>query len=457
MNIEQKQRLVNQFEQFWDLDLDKRVAETHKDFQDLSTVYIGYYTVLEFTLFSKKAVSQLGQMLQSSLSNILPFQYQFQNDFGSGNLSDDLTNYIVYCASNDFNNAVTHLYRLVYYQVQNGFWDTDQPLDKKKKTENIVELENKLNLIAEQLNKNIELNKTLIDELTSEKERIQQLIITKNKELDEISSLIPTARTESSEITKLLTNSTDNSQAITGLLNQQKSNLDDLKIRLDEEKLIYASFEKDVKELKDSLQHEIEAANKTNSEFNSLLKTVSDKSRTFDERLIVLNELIGKEGAVKLFNTFNDRKKELDKPIKKWANYVFLTGCISLIVIVAIFTNIFGLVGGIPTMVDWHYLIINSLKSLPVMIVLFFTIKQYGRERSFQEEYAFRSAIALTVQAYSDLAGSRKEDLIAKAVENIYNLPSVMKEGPGISWGFKGKLLNETLKNLNETIKTIKG
>ena len=61
------------------------------------------------------------------------------------------------------------------------------------------------------------------------------------------------------------------------------------------------------------------------------------------------------------------------------------------------------------------------------MIVLFFTIKQYVRERTFQEEYAFRSAIALTVQAYGDIAGSKKEDLISKAVENIYNMPIMMK------------------------------
>ena len=52
--------------------------------------------------------------------------------------------------------------------------------------------------------------------------------------------------------------------------------------------------------------------------------------------------------------------------------------------IIGIFTNFFGWVGGFPTgTVDWHYLLINSIKSTPVMIALLFTIKQYVRERTF--------------------------------------------------------------------------
>ena len=134
---------------------------------------------------------------------------------------------------------------------------------------------------------------------------------------------------------------------------------------------------------------------------------------------------------------------------------VFGTGIIALVLIIGIFTNFFGLVGGYPTAIDWHYLLINSLKSVPVMIVLFFAIKQYVRERSYQEEYAFRSAIALTVQAYGDIAGSKKEELISKAVENIYNMPAMMKEKNSF-FSFKTLQLTETLKELNETIKSVK-
>lgn len=346
MTPEHKQSILPQLEEFWKLEIDKRIAEVYKDYQDLSTVYIGYYSVTEFTEFSKRAIGQLGQILQSKLFSILPFQYQFQNDFGAGNLRDDLANFISFCTANDFNSAVGHLYRLVYYQVQNGLWDKDQPIDKKKKTEIIDELESKLQLITEKLRINTELNQKLIAELQIEKTNITQLVATKNTELSEISNLLPTARTHSDEITRLLTTSTDSNQQITGLLNQQNSNLEAVKLKLEEEKTVYDAFQKDIKDLKDNYKIEIDTTTKKNAEFEKLLNSIQNKSSTFEQRLLVLNELIGKEGAVKLFSTFNDRKIELEKPVKRWANIVFATGGVALVLIVGVFTNFFGFVGG---------------------------------------------------------------------------------------------------------------
>lgn len=456
MTSEHKQSILPQLDDFWKLDIDTRIAEVYKDYQDLSTVYIGYYSVTEFAEFSKKAIGQLGQILQSKLFSILPFQYQFQNDFGAGNLRDDLANFISFCSSNDFNSAVGHLYRLVYFQVQNGLWEKDQPIDKKKKTEIVDELESKLQLIAEKLKINIELNHQLISELQAEKSSITQLVATKNTELSEISNLLPTARTHSDEITRLMNLSTDSNQQITGLLNQQNSNLEIVKTKLEEEKTVYDIFQKDLKDLKDSYSSEIDVTTKKNNDFEKLLTSIHIKSSTFEQRLLVLNELIGKEGAVKLFSTFNDRKIELEKPVTRWANIVFATGGVALVLIVGVFTNFFGYVGGYPSSVDWHYLIINSLKSLPVMIVLFFTIKQYAKERSFQEEYAFRSAIALTIQAYGDIAGKNKEELISKAVASIYAMPTIMKEKT-LFFSLRSKHLTDSIKELNETVKNIKG
>ncbi len=456
MTPEHKQSILPQLDEFWKLDIDKRVTEYHKDYQDLTTVYIGNYSVTEFTEFSKKAIRQLGQIMQSKLFSVLPFQYQFQNDFGEGNLRDDLANFIAFCSSNDFNSAVGNLYRLVYYQVQNGLWDKEQPIDKKRKAEIIDELENKLHILSEKLNINTERNQQIIAELQAEKTSITQLVATKNTELSEISNLLPTARNHSEEITRLLTASTDNSQQITGLLNQQNTNLEIVRTRLEKEETVYENFHKELKNLKDSYMTEIDTTEKWNSDFEKLLLSVQEKSAFFNQRMMELNELIGKEGAVKLFSTFNDRKKELERPVQRWATIVFATGSVALVLIVGVFTNFFGYVGGFPTSVDWQYLIINSLKSLPVMIVLFFTIRQYAKERSFQEEYAFRSAIALTIQAYGEIAGKNKEDLISKAVSSIYAMPTILKEKSSI-FSFRSKHLTDSIKELNETVKSIKG
>ncbi|MBS1782699.1 MAG: hypothetical protein JSS78_06515 [Bacteroidetes bacterium] len=458
MNQEQKQRVLSQLDPFWKLDIDKRIAEVYKDYTDLSSMAVGYYTVSELSQYSKKVISQLGQVLETPFSNILPFQYQFQNDFGNGNLGDDLANLNAYIEANNFTEAVNVLTRLVYYQVANGFWDKVFEKDDKKQFAQIVEMESKLKLISEQLSKSIETNKTLLESLKTEKENLELLVTTKKKELAEIEGLLPTARNNSDEINKLLNTSAATNESINSLLSQQNTNLDTITKKIEEEKTVYTAFQKDIKELKELFNTEIENGGKKNVEFDKMLASVLEQSKTFDKQILVLNELIGKEGAVRLFNTFNDRKKDLDAPVKRWAWIVIGTGVAALILIIGIFTNFFGL---IPTMkmpdtIDWQFLVINSLKSTPIMIVLFFTIKQYVRERTFQEEYAFRSAIALTVQAYGDISGSKKEDLILQAVSTIYSLPSMMKDKPTSFFGYRSKTLTDTMKEINETLKTIK-
>lgn len=458
MNQEQKTKVVSQLQPFWELDIDKRIAEAYKDYTDLSSVVISYYTVAELSTYSKKMISQLGQVLETPMANILPHQYNFQNDFGSGTLSDDLTTFNTHILNNDFANTVSVLTRLVYYQVANGFWDKVLEKDDKKRFAKIGELESKLNLIVEQVSRNVETNKSLLETLKIEKENLELLVVTKKKELGEIEGLLPSARNNSEEINKLLTTSTKTDESINGLLTLQNKNLEDIGKKFEEEQTAYTTFQKEIKELKDLLNTEIETGAKKNVEFDKMLASVTGRSKTFDQRIAVLNEVIGKEGAEKLFNTFNDRKNALQKPVDRWANIVFTTGTIALVLIIGIFTNFFGWVGGFPTTtsVDWHYLLINSIKSLPVMIVLLFTIKQYVRERTFQEEYAFRSAIALTVQAYGDIAGSKKEELIMKAIATIYSLPSMMKEKSSSFFGYRSKILSDTMKEVNETLKTFK-
>jgi hypothetical protein len=456
MNQEQKQKVAAQLEPFWKLDIDKRIAEVYKDYTDLSSIVISYYTVSELSLYSKKMISQLGQVLGTPFANILPYNYQFQNDFGNGSLGEDLATLNANIEANDFPAAVSVLTRLVYYQVANGFWDKVLEKDDKKRFTQVVEMESKLNLVSEQLTKNAEVNKNLLETLKAEKENLELLVTTKKKELGEIEGFLPTARINSEEINKLLNSSTATNESINSVLIQQKANLEDIAKKLGEEKVEYIAFQKEIKDLKELFNTQIENGEKKNAEFTTMLASVLDRSKTFDQRIAVLNELIGKEGAEKLFNTFNDRKNGLEEPVKRWANIVFGTGIAALVLIVGIFTNFFGIVGGYPTGVDWHSLLINSIKSLPVMIVLLFTIKQYVRERTFQEEYAFRSAIALTVQAYGDIAGTKKEELIMKAITTIYSLPSMMKDKSNILFGYRSKILTDTMKEMNETLKTIR-
>lgn len=71
-----------------------------------------------------------------------------------------------------------------------------------------------------------------------------------------------------------------------------------------------------------------------------------------------------------------------------------------------------------------------------------------------QEEYAFRSAIALTIQAYGDMVGDKKHELIMAATATIYTMPTVMKERSFSLFRKKDNGMIEIMKQLNETLKT---
>lgn len=450
---QQKKQLVVELQQLEQLLAEDLLASAYKDSQDFNVVMINETTVAEFSSYYKRVLSVFRQVLDSNSCALLPFQYNFHNEYGAGNLQSDLGHLRSFVANGDFVNAEPFLLRLVYYLMQNDLWKIASSRPNK---ENYHKLINNAELITSKAKLNQVDTKKLLEQIEAEKENLTSFISNKNKELEQITSLLQAARNNSDEIQVLRTTSTDNNQAIIGLLNQQGSNLEESQKKLSAVNGEFQATVKHFDDLSSRFESEIQSSNAKNTDFEKLLFSVAEKSKTFEDRLVVLNEIIGKEGAVKLFQTFNDRKKELQKPVTRWTWLVFGTSVAALVVIAAIFTNLFGRVGGMPDITDWHFLVVNSIKSLPVMAVLAFAIRQYVRERNFQEEYAFRSAIALTVQAYGDIAGAKKEELVMQAVGNIYSFPSIMQERNDGIFHLKGRQINATLKEISETVKALK-
>ena len=103
-------------------------------------------------------------------------------------------------------------------------------------------------------------------------------------------------------------------------------------------------------------------------------------------------------------------------------------------------------------------ILVNSLKALPAVGLLLFAISQYVKERNFQEEYAFKSAVALTINSYADQLNeiTNKDKMIMESVTQIYKSPIhqkiVQKDQSSIS--SSAKELIETAKSIvskNET------
>jgi hypothetical protein len=400
--------------------------------------YNSYYTKKECIDYINSFFLGFNYLLNSKLAKSLPVN--FKNDGEELRIYQELDHLYKSLIQPDIIILEHTLSHLIAYQLQNGFYNLPNPsIDsilslKEKVDEDIILLNETRNSITHQ-----------IDNLY--------------KNLDNIKNLNDLYSSKSSEFNEIATQYLESKERLIGVKENLSQNEEELRFIMDK---IHKN-EIEIKEYRDEADKtgsQIELALRNFIEqkvtLEDLVKDTLNKSATFDKKLEQLKEIIGLEAAKSLFNTFNNRKEELKKPVRNWS-YAVITSCIlSAFYILLIFTNFFGYVGGgFPKEISWDILIINSIKTLPALILMYFTMKQYTKERKIREEYAFRSAIALTLQAYGDLAGSKKEEIIEKGVTNIFNLPLSMKDtiNPFL---FRSKDIVSLLKEINETLKNLK-
>jgi uncharacterized protein YoxC len=286
----------------------------------------------------------------------------------------------------------------------------------------------------------------LISQIDDEKDKLGQFIKSKGSELSEIESLLSSARQHSNEISNIHTQSATLEEQIKSLLKQAEEK----KISVDELGNEIKSLLSSVSQLLNESQSQIELHQKTyeklEKSFSDKLSFVEDKTKYFEDRNQYLNDLIGREVGYSLFETFKQRKIELVTSIKFWKWAVPATSIVAIVWIFVLFGN--GNLSGL----SWQIILINSLKALPAIGLLLFSISQYVKERNFQEEYAFKSAVALTVNSYAEklTETGNRDKMIMESVEQIYTSPIHQK-------GDKKSVntISSAVKDLIETAKSM--
>ena len=88
-------------------------------------------------------------------------------------------------------------------------------------------------------------------------------------------------------------------------------------------------------------------------------------------------------------------------------------------------------------------LIVNVAKTSPAVVLLWFILAQYKKERHLLEEYAFREAVAATLTSYLDQLDGEKDSnkctLLMDTVEKLYTQPIMMTNGKDSTDFFKSE------------------
>lgn len=398
---------------------------------------VGFYSIEVFDSLTHRVFRQLIEELQNGIGIFLPTQYNFQNEFGNGNLETDLQNFITYIQNLQYyTNCEIILNRLVYYQVANGFWDKGQR--KIYPTNEVKARDVQIKVTSLEKNINSELGKIRI-----EKENLINFINQKTTELQKIERNLVSSENNTNELSILLNQGTSTNEKINSIFTQQQTKLDESKQLLEEQKVEYNKLLSDYDSVKKKYKDDLVELESKQVIFKEYLKFVEDKKEYFEQRNSYLDELIGREVGASLFETFKQRKIELDKPVTFWKWAVPIMAVVTVLWIAFLFENF----ASIKDVTQKYILLgLNSIKTIPALILTYFAISQYKKERNFQEEYAFKSAVALTISEYANKISTpeNKDKLIMDSVNSVFNSP------------IEKRLLKNEQNTLNETLKTIK-
>lgn len=415
-------------------DIDSIVTSLIPDTQSIDVPILDVDTPPSvFLHLYKRAISQFrSEITRSDAPFLLPLLFPTemntvvingQPQFRAENICTVINNMLDSTLTKNYQNMVIQLKKIISYQVFCGFFDRSSI---KQHTGRGLNLNEKINRVDAILQKTANLEQktaTLLAESSNLKKTIEDTILNASNAEKEAASLKEKAEISLTSINKSLNSISETKGKTDQIQKEIESIKEKANKQMDSHDKEIDALRKSAEELEQNMQLKI-------STYDKHIKTLNNSMQTFNERSLYLDELIGREVGASLFETFKQRKKEFH--IGWWFFAVILISILSVAWVYIVFSGAFNNILPESTFIGWQLFALNTLKCVPVVYLIYFVTKQYSLERRFQEEYAFKSAVALTIKAYADLLsdGANKDQLILQSVTSIQKPPGALSGHP---------------------------
>lgn len=454
MNSTQANAILDIIIEIERFNIETRILENFPDSKDYSNTFIQDISIAEFLFYTKQINSCFKDILsKKEIFYLLSYNYNLP-EIGQTNIEERYQVFFNTLKRGLITDLVPMLSWFNSYLNNNGINFLISNNNIQNYEESIGLLYEKLHIAKIDIDNSIITTKQIIAELEKTKVDIQQFVQIKNDELSTISNNLNNSTNQSNQIFELLNKSTELTSRLNTIIEQQEGNKLNFDKKIIDIEGLYTKTQGELAANIKEVQSRIDKFTADKELQEDHLKFIESKRSFFDERLNVLQNLIGLEVSHKLFQTFNERKKELRIPVIVWGVAVPLMAICTVAWISYLFSNH---VPANNTQLWWEGFAINSLKSIPAIFLLFFTINQYRKERNFQEEYAFKSAVALTIDAYAGRLNdhSNRDKLIVDSVNGIYRTP--IEEKQNNLDKINSKTILENLKLFTESVKDLTG
>ena len=333
------------------------------------------------------------------------------------------------------------------------FLQTEQKkiTEKSSSTVTVIDKESQdFKTVAEQnrqiLTTNIEISNKLKEEInqvqkvaTEKKDGIEQLLNTGKQLLEEIKktqqesfsfkNTIDVESKNAHNLTAQIQTKLDDANQIVSQISAKNNTADDNIAKIQEKKKTVDEFYTTVETYK---QEMLDTGKKAKADYSELKQTCEQKVAEYSTKTdeIVqqntvyqeaIKELLAKAVSGGLFKVFNQRQEVLSRGTRFWKWAVVVS---SMLVAVAILVVAY-ICEAKPDVIFFVRLAIM----IPLAFLMFFAATQYKKERQAEEEYAFKSAISLSLEPYRDLlVRMRKEDqteadFVKKLMEEVFDNP----------------------------------
>ena len=170
-----------------------------------------------------------------------------------------------------------------------------------------------------------------------------------------------------------------------------------------------------------------------------LIKEADDLQKKILSQKQEVENLIGAAADGSLGTHFKERKKQIQTNVITFIVLVIVSLIATAVWVFIVFYG-FDINNS-----DWIHFVINILRTSPAWFLVWWLISRYSKERKLQEEYAFKSAIAMTMREHSKLLKATdsgevdnrdsQQIMLLRAMNNIYSPPDTKqsKEGDNIN------------------------
>lgn len=282
-------------------------------------------------------------------------------------------------------------------------------------------------------------------ELSQQFEQMQQNFQSVNQTTQQTEELYRKTSQSHLEVQNLLQQARDFTQQIQNTQNQAQGELSAIKnIQADLQRLFADgnTFRKRIEETINQAQEFTEKYEEALQ--NKLFEIDAETEQKFDR----VNELIERtEYALRLatgeslFHAFEKRREELFAQRQVWGKLIAVSAVLTVVwIIVALSGWTFAALQDAPY---WVSLIVKTSVGIVPISLFYFSIKQYTHERQMEEEYAYRSALSLSLEPYSDMVRkslppddqgnlqTKHTEFLVESIQRIFTPPTEMTAAKG--------------------------